>query len=169
MIVKYIYCKWAHAYSYLAVTTNVVIMLSHLLNLLMLRLLGQCVPSLNCTVCGLDKICAELIIQGFTRVMTAAVVPKFICGSQHPDLCLQMRGWLLWPVFRSYSKFVICLCGLWFIFFFGVLASHYGGLFSCTAVSDFKIWKGYKKAVLREQSTSIFFKYSMWWDQCKLL
>jgi hypothetical protein len=43
-------------------------------------------------VCGLDKICAEIIIQGFARVMTAAVAPKFVCGSQYPDLYLQMRG-----------------------------------------------------------------------------
>lgn len=68
-------------------------MLNHLLNMLTLRHLGQCVPSPNCTVCGLEKICAELRTQGFVRVMTAAVGPHSVCASQHPDLYLLMKGW----------------------------------------------------------------------------
>jgi len=99
------------------------------------------------------------------KLWTIILQPKFICGPQHPDLCLQMRGWwLLWPVFRSYSKFVIRICGLWFIFFWSTCL-----FFLCTALSDIKIWKGNKKEILREHNTGIVFKYSMWWDQCKLL
>lgn len=102
---------------------NVVIMFSHLLNLLMLRHLGQCVPSHNCTVCGLDKICAELRTQGCARVMTAAVAPKSVCGSQHPDLYLQ-------SISVDYDS---CFWRAG-----GLLTSH-GGLFSSKALNYFKI------------------------------